>query len=141
MKRKSCWSSALFRPLMNRVKKLKIARTEHSAFRYFACHHVNFSNLKFDDKMNLQTVMTVHVGWPARPAEHRAGLDFFGSFCIKAKRTETYSIHICSFFCLCKRKNQRKAHRQRYTAVAGRLDLASVLLLTELNNSYHRHRR
>jgi hypothetical protein len=32
--------------------------------------------------------MTVHVRWPARPAEHRAGLDFFGSFFIKEKRTE-----------------------------------------------------
>jgi len=32
--------------------------------------------------------LSVHVRWPARPAEHRAGLDFFGSFCIKAKRTE-----------------------------------------------------
>jgi hypothetical protein len=26
------------------------------------------------------------VRWPARPAELRAGLDFFVSFCIKAKR-------------------------------------------------------
>jgi len=32
--------------------------------------------------------MTALVRWPARPAAHRAGLDFFGSFCIKAKRTE-----------------------------------------------------
>jgi hypothetical protein len=30
------------------------------------------------------------VRWPARPAELRAGLDFFGSFCVKAKRTEIY---------------------------------------------------
>ena len=35
--------------------------------------------------------LSVHVRWPARPAELRAGLDFFGSFCIKAKRTEIYS--------------------------------------------------
>jgi hypothetical protein len=27
------------------------------------------------------------------------------------------------------------------TAIAGRRDLTSVLLLTELNNSYHLHRR
>ena len=32
--------------------------------------------------MYLQIVMTVHVRWPARPAEHRAGLDFFATFCI-----------------------------------------------------------
>jgi hypothetical protein len=32
--------------------------------------------------------LNVHVRWPARPAELRAGLDFFGSFCIKAKRTD-----------------------------------------------------
>jgi hypothetical protein len=32
--------------------------------------------------------MTLHVCWPARPAEHRAGLDFFGTFRIKAKSTE-----------------------------------------------------
>jgi hypothetical protein len=43
--------------------------------------------------MNLQTVMSVHVHWPARPAEHRAGLDFFGSFCIKAKRMERQRIN------------------------------------------------
>jgi len=29
--------------------------------------------------------LSVHVRWPARPAEHRAGLDFFVTFCIKAK--------------------------------------------------------
>src|SRR5688500_5201147 len=46
---------------------------------------------------------------------------------------------LCTFFCLCKRKNQRKAHRQCYPAIAGRLDLALVLLLTELNNSFHLH--
>jgi hypothetical protein len=34
--------------------------------------------------------MNVHVRWPARPAELRAGLDFFGSFCIKAKRTSRF---------------------------------------------------
>jgi len=70
---------------MNRVKKLKIARTEHSASRSFAYHEASFSNLKFDGKMNLQTVINAHVRWPARPAEHRAGLDFFVTFCIKAK--------------------------------------------------------
>ena len=37
--------------------------------------------------MQIQSMMTVHVRWPARPAEHRAGLDFFGTFCIKAKST------------------------------------------------------
>ena len=26
--------------------------------------------------------MTVHVRWPTRPAELRAGLDFFATFCI-----------------------------------------------------------
>jgi hypothetical protein len=31
--------------------------------------------------------MTLHVRWPARPAEHRAGLDFFGTFFIKKKST------------------------------------------------------
>ena len=34
--------------------------------------------------------MNAHVRWPARPAELRAGLDFFGSFCIKAKRTNKF---------------------------------------------------
>jgi hypothetical protein len=29
--------------------------------------------------------MTIHVRWPAPPAELRAGLDFFVTFCIKAK--------------------------------------------------------
>jgi hypothetical protein len=38
--------------------------------------------------MYLLKLITVRVRWPARPAELRAGLDFFGSFCIKAKRTE-----------------------------------------------------
>ena len=55
----------------------------------------------------------------------------------KKKRSKSY--YICTFFCLCKRKCQRKAHRQWSTAIAGRPDLASVLLLTELNNSYHLH--
>ena len=41
--------------------------------------------------------MTIHVRWPARPAEHRAGLDFFGSFCIKAKRTEGCLNNFISF--------------------------------------------
>jgi len=54
--------------------------------------------------MYLQSLMTVHVRWPARPAELRAGLDFFGSFCIKAKRTETHknnrkNLSILSFAC------------------------------------------
>jgi hypothetical protein len=44
-------------------------------------------NYQFDNKKYLLSVVTVHVRWPARPAELRAGLDFFGSFCIKAKRT------------------------------------------------------
>ena len=70
---------------------------------------------------------------------------FVTFLCFKTKKskekTNNYnSIQVlCSFFCLCKRKNERKAHRQRYTAVAGRPDLTSVLLLTEQNNSYHRH--
>jgi hypothetical protein len=53
--------------------------------------------------------MNVHVRWPARPAEHRAGLDFFGSFCIKAKRTETYSIHIIFFLLLVQKKEPKKS--------------------------------
>ena len=38
--------------------------------------------------MKLQIIITIHVRWPARPAEHRAGLDFsFVSFlCIKTKK-------------------------------------------------------
>jgi len=58
---------------------------------------------------------SAHVRWPARPAELRAGLDFFGSFCIQAKEQKSIRKReklIYSFFCLCKRKKQRKAHRQ-----------------------------
>jgi hypothetical protein len=39
------------------------------------------------------------VRWPARPAELRAGLDFFGSFCIKAKRTQK-DIYVFTEKCL-----------------------------------------
>jgi hypothetical protein len=52
--------------------------TEHSAFRSFAFHEASFSNLKFDGKMNLHCP----AGGPPQAD------DFFGSFCIKAKRTE-----------------------------------------------------
>jgi hypothetical protein len=44
-------------------------------------------NFQFNNKKYLQHGMTVHVRWPARPAELRAGLDLFGSFFIKEKRT------------------------------------------------------
>jgi hypothetical protein len=62
--------------------------------------------------MNLQVVMNVNVRWPARPAEHRAGLDFFGSFCIKAKRTKIYknerkNLSVLSFACAKERTKEK----------------------------------
>jgi hypothetical protein len=48
------------------------------------------------------------VRWPARPAELRAGLDFFGSFCIKAKRTEIYQRKTYLFFLLLVQKKEPK---------------------------------
>src|SRR6187549_2511000 len=56
--------------------------------------------------------LSVHVRWPARPAELRAGLDFFGSFCIKAKRTEIYkngrkNLSILSFACAKERTKEK----------------------------------
>jgi len=53
----------------------------------FALHEATALKLSVQ-KQNVFPILTIiHVRWPARPAEHRAGLDFFGSFCIKAKRT------------------------------------------------------
>ena len=54
--------------------------------------------------------LSVHVRWPARPAELRAGLDFFGSFCIKAKRTESQRlelIYVLSFACAKERTKEK----------------------------------
>jgi hypothetical protein len=56
--------------------------------------------------------LSVHVRWPDRPAELRAGLDFFGSFCIKAKRTEIYNnerknLSILSFACAKERTKEK----------------------------------
>ena len=80
-------------------------------------HEAIASNYQFKHKMYLRSLMTVHVRWPARPAEHRAGLDFFGSFCIKAKRTwkkftsasinfELHDLFFVSFFWASKRKKE-----------------------------------
>jgi hypothetical protein len=62
------------------------ANEKDSAFMTCELHAVTTSSYQLGKKMRLQKIMTLHVRWPARPAEHRAGLDFFGSFCIKAKR-------------------------------------------------------
>ena len=64
--------------------------------------------------------LSVHVRWPARPqpvptkeGEHRAGLDFFGSFCIKAKRTEIgyknerKNLSVLSFACAKERTKEK----------------------------------
>jgi hypothetical protein len=56
--------------------------------------------------------LSIHVRWPARPAELWAGLDFFGSFCIKAKRTEIYknvrkNLSILSFACAKERTKEK----------------------------------
>ena len=62
---------------------------------------------------------------PAKPAEHLVWpwifFCFFSLFQDKEKKGNKccYIFILCTFFCLCKRKCQRKAHRQRYTAVAG----------------------
>ena len=50
--------------------------------------------------------------WPARPAEHRAGLDFFGSFCIKAKRTERIRLKLSYFLCLEAKNSTKKIQGQ-----------------------------
>ena len=42
--------------------------------------------------------LSVHVRWPARPAEHRAGLDFFVSFFIKAKRINAIYSEVTTSF-------------------------------------------
>ena len=40
--------------------------------------------------------------------KHRAGLDFFGTFCIKAKSTETPYTILCSFFACAKERTKEK---------------------------------
>ena len=60
----------------------------------------------------ITSYLSVHVRWPARPAELRAGLEFFGPFCIKAKRTEIYknerkNLSILSFACAKERTKEK----------------------------------
>ena len=92
--------------------------------------------------------MTVHVRWPARPAEHRAGLDFFATFCIsegvpgtRQKVDKLFKNKFCFiyFLLLVQKKVTKKSTAPMMYGHWRRLDLASVLLLTELNNSIHRH--
>jgi hypothetical protein len=67
--------------------------------------------------------VNVHVRWPARPAEHRAGLDFLlFLFFVSRQRKERhlridFFDDVCSFFCLCKRKNETclPAGREKHT--------------------------
>jgi hypothetical protein len=54
--------------------------------------------------------MTAHVRWPARLAELRAGLDFFGSFCIKTKRTgRLFKLNFPYFLLLVQKKVPKKS--------------------------------
>jgi hypothetical protein len=92
----------------------------------------------------------------AKPAVRRGGLAliFFrnpSDYPFASKQKEQKSIRTRGktylFFLLLVQKKEPKKSTPAMipiaigTAVAGRLDLASVLLLTVLNNSYHRHRR
>jgi len=68
---------------------------------------------------------SVHVRWPGQTSgAFGLALIFLVLFASRQKeRKIKKQIYLYSFFCLCKRKNQRKAHRQWYTAIAGRPDL------------------
>jgi hypothetical protein len=58
--------------------------------------------------------MIVHVRWPAKTSgAFGFGLIFLVLFASRQKERKINEyIYLCSFFCLCKRKNERKAHRQ-----------------------------
>jgi hypothetical protein len=91
---------------------------------------------------------SVHVRWPAKPAVRRGGLAliFLVLFASRQKEQKSVKINIIFFLLLVQKKERKKSTPAMIpiaigTAIAGRRDYASVLLLTELNNSYHRHRR
>jgi hypothetical protein len=46
---------------------------------------------------------------PIAIGKHRAGLDFFGSFCIKAKRTSSFFINFMFFLLLVQKKERKKS--------------------------------
>jgi len=74
--------------------------------------------------MRLQSIKTVHVRRPARPAEHRPGLIFllFLFFVSRQRKERHLKIDffndVCSFFCLCKRilrQAQDKIPKEKHT--------------------------
>ena len=79
------FSSAFFFVFHKTSTSLKNANEKDSAS--MSCNWTRSNSFKasFQIQDVFTILMTVHVRWPARPAELWAGLDFFVTFCIKAK--------------------------------------------------------
>jgi len=146
-------SSAFFFVFYSSQTLLKNANEKDSAFRCLEYHAAQTSPDHFDHWIHLQNAgVFMCVGLSGRRSIG-PGLIFLILFASRQKEYKSYSkkFYVLSFACVPKvigtgaRKNERKAHRQWFTAIvvpiAIGIDLTLVLLLTELNNSYHLHRR
>ena len=110
----------------------------------FEKHDAWCSTYPFNNRC-LQSTMTVHVPWPARRAVRLRRMIFFVLFCIKAKKNrKTFQINLYLLSFACAKEGNKEKHSANdpdsyRDSHWRRLDWTSVLLLTELNNSIHRH--
>ncbi len=78
-------SQCLVPPHHKKINTYKELQAEHSTFRCAAYHEAE-SGTTTTKPINKHQSIGVPVRWPGKKAEHSFFLDFFVSFCIKAKR-------------------------------------------------------